>query len=343
MARPFNSRYFPFLLCCLLALICLPFIYPHRITNSTFNFNHFGQDSPHFESHLALYGHAKVVSTSIEISTGRVVYKKPINLFDGYPTRLSSFSTNFSFSISSGKGVVLAFFMVPIGFPLDSFGDMKNKNKTVLVEFYTFMNNSNKHVRVNINGSASNKSANLSSLNPSLNEDNKKLQTWIDYQAGSKRIEIRVGRTGEIKPIEPLLSYRIDLSQVWKEGEMLVGISSSTTNTSKTSNVYSWSFQMRYVPNWMHSFPVDPNSLPEKTKTPISPPPKQKECLFRILSALLFGTACGAAGASFALFLSTILRNRPQPVAPEEMAEELEYKKLNIVAVDQQSIKDGKM
>ncbi|KAL0375288.1 UNVERIFIED_CONTAM: hypothetical protein Sradi_3444500 [Sesamum radiatum] len=168
----------------------------------------------------------------------------------------------------------------------------------------------------------------------------KKLQAWIDYEASSKRFEVRLSKFGDNRPVDPLLSYPIDLSQMWNEEDVTVGLSSSSGNSSQKCNIYSWSFKSRTVPQWMHSEPMDPEDVVENAEE--LKVPKKSNCALRILAALIFGTVCGALGAFFVLFLWTIFGNR-RPVVPEEFAvqsKEFEYKKFN-VSVDK-TIEDGK-
>lgn len=82
-----------------------------------------------FEPIFAFYGDAKLVSGGMSLqlsgssvsSAGRVVYKYPIKLVKGNPTKLVSFETNFGFSLTSEEGDGLAFVMVPIGYPVNAF------------------------------------------------------------------------------------------------------------------------------------------------------------------------------------------------------------------------------
>ncbi|GFY83718.1 concanavalin A-like lectin family protein [Actinidia rufa] len=325
--------------------------------NWSFAFKNFGNDSS-FESKIALYGDAKVVNggSSLEISgfsrlsAGRVFYKKPIKLFEENPKRTVSFSTNFTFSISPENGDGLAFVMVPVGFPSNvfdggSFGLLSgNKNRIFGVEFDTWMDDkygdlNGNHVGVDVNSLVSVKVGNVSSINLVLNSG-KKLQAWIDYEAGSKRLEVRLSKLGEARPVDPLLLCPIDLSHIWKEEEVFVGLSSSSGNSSQRCNVYSWSFKLRLVPHWMHSQPLDPDSFSKKTKSP--PAPNTRDCLLKVLAAMIFGTGIGALGAFFVLFVWTVFGNR-RPVVPEEYSPRpvgFEYENFKVV-VDK-ATKDGK-
>ncbi|KAI3473173.1 hypothetical protein Pfo_029888 [Paulownia fortunei] len=324
--------------------------------NLTFSFKNFGKDS-NFESQLALYGDAKVANDNMSVqiagsgvsSAGRFICKKPINLVEGNSRNMVSFSNYFVFSMSRENGEGLAFVMLPFGFPLNVFdgGSMgmlgERKMKFLAVEFDTFMDEkygdvNGNHVGLDLESPVSVKVSNVSSINLVLNSG-EKLQAWIDYEASSKRFEVRLSKFGDNRPLDPLLSYPIDLSKMWKEEDVTVGLSSSSGNSSQKSNVYSWSFKSRTMPQWMHSEPMDPEDFVEKGEE--LKVPKRSDCALRILAALIFGTGCGALGAFFVLFVWTILGNR-RPVVPEEFAmqpKELEYKKFN-VSVDK-TIEDG--
>ncbi|KAG8376980.1 hypothetical protein BUALT_Bualt09G0120700 [Buddleja alternifolia] len=316
--------------------------------NLVFSFKNFSKDS-NFESQLGLYGDAKVVvndSVSVQIagsyvySAGRIICKKPINLVNGKSRNTVSFSSYFVFSMSGENGDGLAFVMLPFGFPLNVFdgGSMgmlgERKMKFLAIEFDTFRDGkygdvNDNHVGIDIEGPVSVKVSNVSSVNLVLNSG-EKLQAWIDYEASSKRFEVRLTRFGENRPVDPLLSYPIDLSKMWENENITVGLSSSSGNSTQKSNVYSWSFRTRIMPHWMHSEPMNPeNFLEKREKLKV---PKRSDCALRIVAALVFGTGCGTLGAFFVLFLWTIFGNR-RPVVPEEFADqskELEYKKLNV-------------
>ncbi|KAH7553785.1 hypothetical protein ACOSQ2_029654 [Xanthoceras sorbifolium] len=353
MAAFFMSKYFT-----ALTLLIFHFKVLAADPSSSFSFKSFDKD-PSFESSIALYGDAKLVNggysvqltNSASSNAGRVVYKKPIKLVEGNPRKLASFSTNFSFSMSNESGDGLAFVMVPSGFRFSelgngsfgfSMGREKSKFRVVTVEFDTSRDAKYGDLNENHVGSLlSIKVGNVSSHNMLLNSG-KKLNSWIDYEASSTRLEVRLSHSGDIKPVDPLVSYPIDLSKIWNGEEVFLGLSSSNGNSTQMCYVYSWSFKLRHVPHWMHSQPLDPKAFAKNTKTP-PVVPKQSDCLLRVLAALIVGTSCGALGASVVLYLWTIFANR-RPVVPEECAVhpvDYEYKKFNIV-VDKAVEHDGK-
>ncbi|KAK4432319.1 putative L-type lectin-domain containing receptor kinase I.5 [Sesamum alatum] len=304
--------------------------------NLGFSFKNFGEDS-NFESQLALYGDAKVADDGMSVqlagsgvsTAGRIIYKKPINVFEGNSRNTVSFSNYFVFSMSREYVEGLAFSMLPFGLPLNVFdsgsmGMLRDRKMKVLdIEFDTFRDEkygdvSGKKVGFDGDSLVFVKVSNVSSMNFEVN-GGEKLQAWIDYEASSRRFEVRLNKFLRNRPIDPVLSYTIDLSNMWKEGAVTVGLSSSSGNSSHKCYLYSWSFRTRTVPHWMHSKPMDPDSNFMEKGEELKVIPKRSVCASRVLAALIFGTGCGALGAFFVLFVCTALGNR-RPVVPEAFA-----------------------
>ncbi|CAN4106067.1 unnamed protein product [Withania somnifera] len=309
----------------------------HRLSDG---FENFGKDS-NFESELALYGDAKVVndgiqmSGSVRFSAGRILNKKSIKLVERNPRKMVSFSMHFVFSLSRENGDGFAFVMVPIGYPFDVFdgglfGLLGGRNmKFLAVEFDTFMDEkygdmNGNHVGVDLSSFESVKVSNVSYVKLGLMNTGEKLQSWIEYEASSKRLEIRLSKLGGIRPADPLLSSPVDMSQMWKEDKVVVGLSSSSGNSTQKCNIYSWSFKTRTTPQWLHSEPFDPQAFAVKKQE--MKVQSRSDCALRILGALLMATGCGALGAVIVVIVWTILGSR-RPVAPEDNPAVLEHKK----------------
>lgn len=355
MASLSSSRY----------LIVIPFLLLYfKTVYSDFNVSFASKTAdkgPKFESSFALYGDSKLVSNgddmsvqlsgSVVNSAGRVLYKEPIKLVEGNPGKMVSFAMNFVFSLPSENGDGLAFLMAPVGYPVNvfdggSFGLLAgSKHKFLAVEFdilrdVKYGDVSGNHVGVAVDSLESVKASKVSSINLALNSG-EKLQSWIDYEAKSKGLEVRLAKLGEIKPVDPLLRYAVDLSRMWDKAEVLFSLSSATRNSSQKCNLYSWSLKQRTVlPQWMHSEPLDPAGFGQK-RNELKVVHEKSDCALRILAALIFGTGCGALGALLALFIWTLLGYK-RPVVPEDYAVQpmgFEYKKTKVV---DKSNKDGK-
>ncbi|KAJ7950217.1 L-type lectin-domain containing receptor kinase VIII.2 [Quillaja saponaria] len=298
---------------------------------SSFSFSEFQKD-PKFKSNFSLYGDANVVngghavqlSGSVSSAAGRVMYKKPIKLVEGNPRKLVSFSTYFSFSMSLGNEDGLAFVMVPSSLNASVFDDSfsgislgLSTRKIISVKFSTLRDPKNgdfvkNNVAINL-GNLSAKVRNTSSVNMSQSSGGKSY-AWIDYEAGSKRLEVRLSEYGDLRPSEPVLWLEIDFSKMWEKEEMFVGLSPFKGNASQICYVYS----------------LEPYGKP------------RTDCLLRVLAAMIFGAGCGAVTASFVLYFWTIFGNR-QPVVPEQYVMQpvdFEYKKVNVVV--EKTIEDGK-
>ncbi|KAJ8753763.1 hypothetical protein K2173_000017 [Erythroxylum novogranatense] len=323
--------------------------------NLSFAFQSFRKDQ-NFKSNIALYGDAKIVDDgssiqlahSVIFSRGRVMYRRLIKLVEGNPGKMVSLSTYFSFLMSPDDGYGLAFIMVPSAFNASAFdnGPLETKKsdlKIVSVEFGSFKDAKHgelmeNHVGIDLGGFVSAKVRNASSVT-AVFENKTRLHSWIDYEASTKRLEVRLGQSGGVKPIEPMLTYPVDLSRMWNDDEVLVGLSSSNGNSSGTCSIYSWNLSLRSIPQWMHSEPLDPRAFVKNEKSLVTQ--KRRYCLLRVLAAMIFGTTCGALGAFVVLYFWTIFGNRrPVVVVPEEFSEDFEYKKVKVV-VDKVA-EDGK-
>lgn len=327
-----------------------------------FSFVDFEKDLK-FKSNVAFFGNAKVVNgeSKIQLSgsgsfgaeTGRVIYKKPIKLFQGKPKQLVSFSTYFTFSISLESGGGLAFVIIPNGvkgvksvkgdvFNQTSSGfslGLKNKDFEVIgVEFSASRDGKNEILIRNGDSSK------IYFTNLALSSG-EKMHTWIDYEASSMRLEVRLSKNGNLKPFDPLLWDKIEVSNVLKEEEMFVGFSPVRETNAF---LYSWSFVMRHFPpHSMHSEPLDPKVFVKNSENPMVVESKEKgksDCFLRVLAAMIFGTGCGALTAFTVLYLWTIFGNkRGGAVVPEGcvmQALEGDYRKVKIV-VDNKTIGDG--
>ncbi|CAN6973161.1 unnamed protein product [Brassica oleracea var. botrytis] len=326
--------------------------------NSSFSFDGFAK-SPSFDKNIALFGDSKLVggggssiqlTGSVSRSQGRVIYMKPIKLFQGTTKGRSfpgSLSTSFSCTMPSKEiGSVLAFVMVPSGLDLRLFGRKDNassglgfllKKEIVAVAFG--ISKRGNRVGILVGRPESAKIRNLSSFDGHFNGE-KRLNCWIDYEASSKRVEVRLSVSTALKPVDPFVSYSVDLAKLWKGKNFMVGLTSSNGNSSKPHYLHSWSFGMRHPSMRIHSQPLDPNAVSktveEEVKT-VEVKGKKSKCVWRMLGALVLGAVCGSLGAMLALYLWTICGNRrSMAVVPEECANDKSY----IVVIKAEAVVD---
>ncbi|KMT15442.1 hypothetical protein BVRB_3g059780 [Beta vulgaris subsp. vulgaris] len=322
----------------------------------SFGFKNFDKNSKFLDSQIAFYGDAMIdgngsfvkMTQSWNYSAGRVMYKIPIKQLERNGGRKASFGSYFSFSLSSENGDGLVFVMLPNGFSSGGYNGklfglsnelIEKKNRAFFaVEIDTKFDAelgdlNNNHIGINVGSLVSVKVSNASDVKLSLSSG-KKLQCWIDYEASSKRIEVRISKAGEKRPVYPLLSCPIDLSGMFKNEEVFIGLSSSNANSNQICKLYSWSFKLRQVPYWMHSHPLDPETV-SKDAQPVMIQPK-RDCALKVLTALILGTACGALGAYMVMFVWSIFFTK-KPVAPEEYMVKpvmYDYNKVKALAVD---------
>ncbi|CAM8948760.1 unnamed protein product [Rhodiola kirilowii] len=325
---------------------------------SSFSIKGFRKDSI-FESDIALLGDAKVVDVNgssvaqltelKRFSVGRLAFRKPFKLLEGSPSKLVAFSTYFSFSLSGESGDGLAFLMASNWsafeeFDGSSFGISQMLNESRIKALAVELDSSNdvkdgdlngNHVGFDVGSLASVKTSNGSSVKLVLNSG-EKLSCWIDYEASSKRMEVRLSRFSAQRPVKPLLMHSIDFARNWNGSrEFYMGLSSSNGNSTQTCFIYSWSFTQRFAPKWMHSQPMDPSV---ETDSASRVPKSRSHCVMRVLAALIFGAACGVLGAYMVMLMWRIFANR-RPVTPEDLvADPSQFK---MIAVGNKAIKDG--
>ncbi|CAD5180206.1 unnamed protein product [Musa acuminata subsp. malaccensis] len=292
-----------------------------RATDFCFSFDGFEKNRS-FESEFELFGDAEVSgSSAVRItrpansSFGRIAYRKSIRFLGTTP----GFSSYLSFSIPPGDGQVLAFFLMPSSVPLESdrFG---LSTSLVAVKFgrsnrEKYSNGSGTLIEIDVGGQALKKSSNLSGV-----ED--KLQSWIDYDGKSKRIEVRLSHSRDSsRPMNSSISCSVDLSNaLWREA-VTVGMSCWNANSTKTSTLYRWNFTSKHgSPYLMHSEPLNPNSFlvrPTESPPPLLHPRRGGAYPWGVFMAMLFAAACGAMVAFFVVFMWLALVSR-RPVAPVE-------------------------
>ncbi|KMT18291.1 hypothetical protein BVRB_2g024540 [Beta vulgaris subsp. vulgaris] len=340
-----NQRYFfsfSFFIFCFLTLITEPI--------SSFSLQGFNAEkNPNFNADFTLLGDAQIAnggnfvnltSPSSGSSSGQIVYKKPFKFIDSKSSKpIISFSTDFTFTITPGNGDGIAFVIFPSGGKLSQvfdqgyfgFSDTIDP-QFVAVEYDTRKDDNvgdlnGNHVGVDVGSFVSSDTSDVSSIGLLLN-GGVPLKSWIDYEASSKRLEIRLGESGSEKPSQPLISYFIDLSKMWGDKEVLVGISSSNGNSMQVSSLSSWRFKVRSVPGSLHSKPLDPEGQRDE-QVPVR---REKSSFLSILGGLIFATGCGTLVAFVALFVWVVFYGRHSVVAPEVPMNPVEckYEKVNV-------------
>jgi hypothetical protein len=292
-----------------------------------------------FDSGTALFGYADMVAvnnglrcvklTRPSISRfGLLMHDESFKFLDGnHPT---SFSTELSFSIFPVNGDVdgLVLDFVPSGYWskwLTTGGSfaLSEENRFLSVGFDAKMDgnvgDSNaSYARINVNGVVSSSSLVLSNG----------LKSWIDYDASSKRLEVRLAKSGDARPYNPIMARAVDLAEMWRDEDVRVGIA------SRNGMVCSWRFRVRKFPNSIHTLPVDPRSYVGKEERGERVRTERRRVRpLSVAGCLIFATLCGASVAFVVLFLSVIFFKRHAAERPV-YAVEFGYEKVAVVDVE---------
>ncbi|KAF5738480.1 L-type lectin-domain containing receptor kinase S.4-like [Tripterygium wilfordii] len=296
-----------------------------------------------FDTQISLLGDAENVgdgsqsyvqlTRSMPSSSGLIFYKEPFHL-----TKTTSFSTDFSFSVSPGKSppsltlIVGPYNLASKFVGQGSFGVLKEKS-FLGIEFDTSVGS---NAGINVGSFVSVKINNVKPLKLDLDRG-EKLRSWIDFNAISRRVEVRLSRLGDKRPYNPVLAYSVDLSKMWGENVAFVGLGSSSGNSSQTSSIYAWSFSSRKVPNWMHSLPVDPRTYKDKNGEEFSAH-RRRVCPLTVFARLIFVTGCGALLAFVMLFVWAILAGRHSvfPVECNGQPVDFQYEKISLVVEEEE-------
>ncbi|QHN82127.1 hypothetical protein HN51_058805 [Arachis hypogaea] len=258
----------------------------------------------------------------------------------------TSLSVEFSFSISpaaasddGGSGFVL------ILFPGDfenvfsanySFGISKEYSKNyVAVEFDTsqddeFNDPNANHVGIDVGSLISVAIANVSDSDIVLN-NGEKLKAWVDYVASSKNLEVRLCKSSEDRPNDPIVSHKIDLAKLWGNEPVFVGLSASNDADSvQVVSVYTWKV-------------VSSGDVAERQGARNVPAEEEKGSFgtLSVLAEVIFGTVCVALVAFVVLFLWAIFFQKHEEEQSFALGkrENLEYERID-VAVDKQSTEE---
>ncbi|OWM85881.1 hypothetical protein CDL15_Pgr012131 [Punica granatum] len=241
-------------------------------------------------------------------SSGSVVYPSPLLFFDPDSNTTASFSTRFTFSVTSPNpnsfGDGLTFFLSPDNETLGSPGgflglvnsSQLTKNRFIAIEFDTrqdphFGDPGGDHVGLDINSLES-----IQTADPALQgidlKNGDSVTAWIDYKNDLRKLLVFLSYTNK-KPDEPLLSVNIDLSPYLKEFVYL-GFSASTEGSTELHWIESWSFEtFGFLPMRPKSHPHNVSDSSVIVRPPISVPESGSEHRKRL------GLGLGIAGPAF--------------------------------------------
>ncbi|KAJ4770748.1 L-type lectin-domain containing receptor kinase VIII.2 [Rhynchospora pubera] len=256
----------------------------------------FSTENPKLQQ-IALLGASKHVHSSLHLSgpASSVLLKKPLSFSGKDPA--SGFTTHFSFStipenvMNFGE---LGFFLLPYkNGNEDSLIGSKDvlqlglPPNTISVKLVS-INKTENFIRINVGADLVAQSSGLSS--PNLFGQ---LHCSINYNGISKRMEVRVSESKELKMMSALLSYPVDLTSLLLKEKFFVGMRYSGRNLTQGINLISWSFttDQGHIHS-MHSEPLDPRSFVVTTHEDYLANHKRRGYPWGFLLVMVFAASC---------------------------------------------------
>ncbi|KAE9622176.1 hypothetical protein Lal_00032953 [Lupinus albus] len=192
-------------------------------------------------------------------SVGRVLYSKPIHIWDSKNSKVSSFTTSFSFIVNSPNinqpGDGLAFFLAPSDsqIPPNSIGNggflgifndqtLNPSNQIVAVEFDTYAEGnvwdpSFQHIGIDVNTIASIQTVSWGWRNGEV------ANVIINYVASNKTLTATL--TYPSDQTSTVVTASVDLKKILPEF-VRVGFSAATGALVETNNILKWSFSSTF-------------------------------------------------------------------------------------------------
>lgn len=190
-----------------------------------------------------------------------------------------SFSTFFSFQISSGGGIgdgdgpgadgivfVVQTNSNSVGSIGGGIGYLGIPN-SLGIEFDTFNNGpasgdfNGNHVAIDTGGVFTTDPLRIQSV-PGRFNDGILRYAWVDYDGTTDNLEVRLGNTA-VRPVAPLLATNIDLTTVLGSTNAFVGFTSATGGGFGNHDILSWEFRDSFAP----IVDVPTNRVPEGGST----------------------------------------------------------------------------
>nr|ACR36638.1 unknown [Zea mays] len=107
------------------------------------------------------------------------------------------------------------------------------------VQDFEFDDVNGNHVGVDLNSLISNASAKADPLNLKSGDTT----AWVDYDGAARLLNVSIANGTLGKPTTPLISFRVDLSGIFRE-QMYVGFSASTGVLASSHYLRGWSFRL---------------------------------------------------------------------------------------------------
>lgn len=213
----------------------------------------------------------RLINDSNSLSFGRVFYPQKLSIIPDptrNPTRLSSFSTSFVFSvlpdIATSPGFGLCFALSnstspPGAISSQYFGLFTNSTvrftaPLLAVEFDTGRNTEvndidDNHIGIDLNYPESETSVAAGYYDPVNGtfvpfnmRSGQNIHAWIDFDGPNFEINVTIAPVGVSRPRRPTLTYRDPVIANYVSADMFVGFSASKTNWVEARRILAWSF-----------------------------------------------------------------------------------------------------
>ncbi|KAJ0585608.1 putative protein kinase RLK-Pelle-L-LEC family [Helianthus annuus] len=209
----------------------------------------------------------RLSNDSNQWSIGRAFYSTPIQILRPNSNNLTTFSTQFIFSIlpeipsSPGFGItfVLSNVTEPPGAVGGQYLGLFSNPATgapaplIAVEFDTGTNNefnetNGNHVGIDLNNIESVEYVSAGYFNsngsfvPVEMRNGQNVHVWIEFDGSRSEINVTIAPVGVSRPIRPLLTFWNPIIRNYVSPEMYVGFSASKTTWVEAQRVLAWSF-----------------------------------------------------------------------------------------------------
>ncbi|XP_010533459.1 PREDICTED: L-type lectin-domain containing receptor kinase S.1 [Tarenaya hassleriana] len=241
----------------------------------------------------------RLTNDSNQFSFGRVFHPQKLRIVPdpiSDPTRLSSFSTSFVFSvlpeISTSPGFGLCFVLSnstsPPGtiasqyFGIFTNATVRSVAPLLVVEFDTgrnpeFNDPDGNHIGIDLNNIESivtqsagyyDDASNGSFVSVNM-RTGQNVQAWIDFDGSRFEINVSVAPAGISRPLRPTLSFRNPVIANYVSPDMFVGFSASKTTWVEAQRILAWSLSDTGAPREINTTNL-PVFLPESLSSSLS-------------------------------------------------------------------------
>ncbi|KAJ0578358.1 putative protein kinase RLK-Pelle-L-LEC family [Helianthus annuus] len=232
----------------------------------------------------------RFTNDSNPLSVGRAFYSTKIPILQPNSTNLTTFSTQFIFSIlpdnPSTPGFGITFALSNVTEPPNAVGGQYlglfpysvagTAAPLIAVEFDTgkndeFNETNGNHVGIDLNNIESVEYVSAGYFNsngsfvPVEMRNGQNVHAWIEFDGSRLEINVTIAPAGVARPVRPLLTFRNPIIGNYVSPEMYVGFSASKTTWVEAQRVLAWSFSDTGVARDINTTGLPVFSAPESS------------------------------------------------------------------------------